>query len=180
MSAFKQVITEASNILVSELDWLTTAYGKAEKLNVNRNNRKHQYPAIQQAGRLEYDSLEPAEILKNYSFFWSDQLEAPRDFRRGRNTAFTSDYSLIFWFDNRSITVSEQAVRDQIIDLLTNRFFMRAGSFRVTGYDVEPSRIFRDFTFGSFEKQLVLKPYAGIRVNGTLKTNPCFDGTYMT
>ena len=180
MGAFNSVVQEAKAILTNELTWLNNVYGQVEKLKADRSGKKHFYPALPVADRDEYDSLEPSENLKNYCFFWSSEPEKSRNTRRGEEKTFVSNFNIIFWVDTRLNATSIESIRLEVVDVITNKFFMRAGSFKMHGMEVEPDQIFKDFSFGNFNKQMIVKPFAGIRVYGEMKTNPCFSGNFMT
>lgn len=170
-----QALLDVQAVLAGGLPWLNAAYGKADRLKVQKNGTTVVFPAVYVEGT-EYLRMFPDEHLGNYSFFVIDdpQEVAPR--LGVNNGLFNYNFGLIFWFDMRRVftgaadrwkSYSTENVKSQVLSLL------RGGGFnvqlRVFNVFDQQENIYRGFTDREINNQYLMRPYSAFRVEGVIK-----------
>lgn len=162
--------------LTTGLSWLDNAFGKAYKLEKIVDGRTIRYPGIpvQSTNERDYLDLRPDGHLGNFCWFEvSDAQEIP-DWRKGQKNWFIIDVSLIFWFDLRTIYVSnwqnktQENVKQEVFNVI--KVLAVPGASLVLNRVYERSEnIYRGYTVNETDNQFLMRPYGGFRLEGQLK-----------
>lgn len=175
-----KVMQDIQNALTEKLTWLDHAFGKAYKLvEYQQDGSKFVYPAIYN-GEGEYISLLPNDNLGNFSWF---DIYDPQKITQVAQTSpqYTVDGALIFWYrldsiyGDKSVMYTEE-IKDEILRILTTPGFITTpGRLTVTSVYERLENIYRGYTYQgediqNGEKQFLMYPYAGIRIEFTLTT----------
>lgn len=175
-----KILQDIQNTLVEKLTWLDHAFGKAYKLvEYQQDGHKFVYPAIYN-GEGEYVSLLPNDNLGNFSWF---DIYDPQKVTQVAQALpqYTVDGALIFWYrldsiyGDKSVMYTEE-IKDEILRILTAPGFIAApGRLTVTSVYERLENIYRGYTYQgediqNVEKQFLMYPYAGIRIEFTLTT----------
>lgn len=165
---FDALFARMQETLHNELPWLDYAFGKAERLVKMIGGRRHYTPNIYVGGN-EYREITPDSNVGNYSFF---VLREPQDINqqgRGLNGKIKAPFSLIFWFDMRTIEDDDvrgvEDVKQQILHVL-QRTYLRNGRFHVSKIYERAENIFREYTLDETDNQYLMHPFAGLRFDG--------------
>jgi len=164
---FDTVITQVQDKLISELPWLTHAFGKAQSLVRTRDGRDYRYPGVY-VKRNEYQSVEPNQGLGNYSFFI---LEDPQDveFHKGTFGRITGRYALIFWVDLSTVGSDSEAVKQEVLGVLKRELRLTGGSSLTVNSIFEKAQsVFKEYSMSEVESQYMMYPYAGLRFEGEI------------
>lgn len=175
------VLEDAALLLIqakleSELTWLTTAYGRAQKL-VERDGtqREISFPAIYASsndGR-EYIRMFPDELLGNYSFFdLRDEQEISNYATKapGKNIyRFGAD--LIVWFDFRKVfpspanwkAYSVANVVQQVSDVLQSSQ-LNGASVEIERYYYLVENVYRGYSHKEISNQFAMPPYGCFKI----------------
>lgn len=168
--------------LLAKLPWLKEAFGKAYKLYDSESiSAKYNYPAAY-VGKGEYLSLMPNDKIGNFSWFdiYSPQtvnclsIQAPM---------FISEGSLIVWYDMESIfednlDIYSEEIKSELLAVIKSPDFLPNGCRIELGKIYEtPETIYkgyaaeRSISVQPIDKQFLVYPYFGIRIEFTLKIN---------
>lgn len=164
---FDALFGEIQKSLDTNLIWLDYAFGKAERLVKEINGRKHFTPNIYVGGN-DYEEITPDTGIGNYSFF---VLHEPQEIEqvRGMNGTIKAPFSLILWYDLRTITEDDErateAVKEQVLHVL-NRTFLKSGRVSVTKIYERAENIFKEFTLDEIDNQFLMHPFSGLRITG--------------
>lgn len=175
-----KILQDIQSVLMEKLTWLDHAFGKAYKLvEYQQDGRKFVYPAIYN-GEGEYVSLLPNDNLGNFSWF---DIYDPQKITQVAQTSpqYTVDGALIFWYRLDSIygdksVMHTEEIKDEILRILTTPGFIATpGRLTVTSVYERLENIYRGYTYQgediqNVEKQFLMYPYAGIRIEFTLTT----------
>jgi len=159
-----KALDDIGSKLDSALSWLSNAYGRAERLEEDRDGIRYNYPGVY-VGGVDYLNVHPDEHLENHSFFMVADRNATRvqgDFIGG-----DCDVRLIVWFDYREVYPADhesRSIENVIIDVLE-----ALKSIRGVGYRFEVTGVMRDGAqYEGYDltlQQPLMRPYGGFAVN---------------
>lgn len=184
-----KILQDMQKSLMNRLKWLNCAFGRAYKLVEHRpDGNKFIYPAMY-SGNGEYVSLLPNDNFGNFSWF---DIYDPQKITEVVQSLpqYTFSGAIIFWYDLSSIYEDEtvmhtEEVKDEIMRVLTtpglitttgklviNDIYERFENI-YKGYSIE--KIYNNYTYKGegiqdIDKQFLMYPYAGIRIEFTLTT----------
>lgn len=184
-----KILQDMQKSLINRLKWLNCAFGRAYKLVEHRpDGNKFIYPAMYN-GNGEYVSLLPNDNFGNFSWF---DIYDPQKITEVVQSLpqYTFSGAIIFWYDLSSIYEDEtvmhtEEVKDEIMRVLTtpglitttgklviNDIYERFENI-YKGYSIE--KIYNNYTYKGegiqdIDKQFLMYPYAGIRIEFTLTT----------
>lgn len=184
-----KILQDMQKSLMNRLKWLNCAFGRAYKLVEHRpDGNKFIYPAMYN-GNGEYVSLLPNDNFGNFSWF---DIYDPQKITEVVQSLpqYTFSGAIIFWYDLSSIYEDEtvmhtEEVKDEIMRVLTtpglitttgklviNDIYERFKNI-YKGYSIE--KIYNNYTYKGegiqdIDKQFLMYPYAGIRIEFTLTT----------
>jgi len=170
---FDKLIAEVQKGLVDNIDWLHHAFGRAQRI-VSKTNAKVYLPCVY-AGKKEYLCVAPDDKLKNFCFFViHDPIEY--GWNSGQYGSMTAKYSLIFWFDLRTIypdgsNRNTEALKQDILRALNGKILMRSGSLNVTKIYEQAENIYKGYSLEETDSQFLMHPYAGFRFEGEMFVN---------
>ena len=86
---------------------------------------------------------------------------------------YKSPFSVIFWFDMRTITNdpnnrNREAVKQEIMRVLNGGFWLKSGSMQINKVYEKAENIFTGFTLDEIDNQFLMHPFAGFRFAGEL------------
>lgn len=174
-----RVLQNMQKSLLDKLSWLNYAFGKSYKIVDYRDGGKVVYPAAYN-GSGEYMSLLPNDTLGNFSWF---DIYDPQDVIDNIQSRpqLTFNGALVFWFDLSSIYEDDsvmytEEVKNEILKLLTTPGFAGASSkISIDRIYENPENIYKGYLRAgeipeNIDKQFFMYPYAGLRIEFTIKT----------
>lgn len=184
-----KVLQDIQKTLKAKLPWLDAAFGKAYKMVEHREDgNKFVYPAAYN-GNAEYLSLLPNDRFGNFCWF---DIYDPQEITYVVQSLpqFTFEGAIIFWYDLSSIyedasVMYTEEVKDEIIRILTAPGIISGqGKIEITkiyerfeniyrGYSIEKvynNNLYKGQGIQDIDKQFFLYPYAGLRIEFSLKT----------
>lgn len=174
------IIAEMQTILADKLTWLDYSFGKCQRLRANLVEKESYFPAIH-IEKGEYLNVFPCSELGNFSFFYlPDPVSVA--FKPHQYNQLKVKFALIFWFNLETIiTASDdrnlEAVKSQILDLLTRKMFLTNGYLLIDNIFEQAENIYKGFDIKEIDTQFLTQPYAGLRFEGTLIFNEiCENG----
>ena len=184
-----KILQDLQRSLMNKLQWLDYAFGKAYKLVEHRpGGDKFVYPAVYN-GNGEYISMLPNDNLGNFSWFdiYDPQKITPVVQALPQ---YTFSGAIIFWYNLESVyedksVLHTEEIKEEIIRALTSPgIISTTGKLVVSnifeqfeniykGFSLE--KIYNNFTYQGegiqdIDKQFLMYPYAGIRIEFTLTT----------
>ena len=169
---FDLVIGEMQDILAAELAWLNHAFGKSQKLVKTQDKKTYAYPGIFVHGdKHKYIDVLPTKEYGNFCFFIvSDQQEI--DFNKNRFNSLKAEISAVFWFDLSTVSTSTdrriEAVKEEILEVLTRKLFLKSGRFTFTQIVEDAKNIYKEYSIEEINTQFLMQPYCGLRFKGEL------------
>lgn len=170
-----KVLQDIQKALKEKLSWLDYAFGKAYKLVENGpDGIGSVYPACYN-GNGEYVSLLPNDNLGNFSWF---DIYDPQEITQVTPSLpqYTYRGAIVFWYDLSSIyadasVLYTEEIKEELIKLLTTPGITGTpGRLEITGVHERLENIYRDYSIQNTDRQFLMYPYAGIRLEFTLKT----------
>lgn len=174
-----RVLQNVQKSLLDKLSWLNYAFGKSYKIVDYRDGGKVVYPAVYN-GSGEYISLLPNDIFGNFSWF---DIYDPQDVIDNIQSRpqLTFNGALVFWFDLSSIyeddsVMHTEEVKNEILKLLTTPGFAGVSSkISIDRIYENPENIYKGYLRAgeipeNIDKQFFMYPYAGLRIEFTIKT----------
>lgn len=152
------------------------AFGKAERITKIVNNKRYYIPTVYDIGN-DYLEISPDSNIGNFCFFWLDDPQII-EWMPNIQSSLSSGFSIIFWFDIRTIPNAEHRNKDfiksQILNTLNKQIHIKNGSISINKVYELAENIFRGFTLDEVENQYLIQPYCGFRFQGEIKVNePC-------
>jgi len=159
--------------LKENLDWLSYAFGKAQRLVKIISGKKYFTPNVY-AGKESYIEVSPTSDYGNFSFFFIDDPQEmiwnPRV--QGK---LSVNYSLIFWFNIDRIEGAEdrnlEFVKSEILKTLNSKIFLQNGRFDVSKIYELSENVYKGFTLDEIDNQFLMHPFCGLRFTGNLTIN---------
>lgn len=170
---FDLVIEEAKQCLLSDLNWLDQAFGRAWTINRLYEKKKYAEPCIYTKGN-SYETLVPSADLGNFCFF---VLRDPNEITD--NGKVTTTFSCIFWvdlvkcFSNKNRRDTEN-IKNDILMAFRDCSFTKGGAIVIDRCYEEANNVWRGYTLDEADNQYMIHPYAGFRFEGRmLADEPC-------
>lgn len=184
-----RIIQDMQKSLMDSLPWLNYAFGRSYKMVEHRTDgNKFVYPAAYN-GNAEYVSLLPNDNFGNFSWFDIYDPQEIVSVVQGLPW-FTFEGAIVFWYNLESIyddatVLHTEEIKDEIIRLLTSPGLVSGyGRIEVSkiyerfeniykGYSIEGvynNNLYKGEGIQSIDKQFFLYPYAGLRIEFSLKT----------
>ena len=183
-----KVLQDIQKTLKSKLTWLDYAFGRAYKMSEHRpDGNKFIYPAAYN-GNAEYVSLLPNDNFGNFSWFDIYDPQERRYVVQGL-PQFTFNGAIVFWYNlstiygDNSMLYTEE-IKDEIIRILTSPGVISGqGKIEISriyerfeniykGYSIEKiynNNLYKGQGIQDIDKQFFLYPYAGLRIEFSLK-----------
>lgn len=174
---FDRVIVDIQKGLADNLGWLNRSFGRSERLVKMINGKRYYTPNVY-AGGNEYLPVSPDSKLGNFSFFVVDDPQNV-EWEPGIQSEWIAPFSIIFWFDMRTITNdannrNTEAVKAEILRVLNGGFWLRSGRIKINRVYEKAENIYRGFTLDEIDNQFLMHPFAGFRFEGEMKIEqPC-------
>lgn len=168
-----KVIGDIQTGLASNIGWLDHSFGKAQKLIKDINGKKYYTPNVY-AGGNEYLEVSPDAKIGNFSFF---QIDDPQymEWQPKIRGALRTYYSLIFWFDLRTIPGAEnrntEFVKAEVLKVLNGGFWLKSGRINVSRIYEQAENIYKGYSLDEVDNQFLMHPFAGFRLYGELFIN---------
>lgn len=166
---FDFVIQQIEMGLSEKLLWLNSVFGKCEKLKHRQNGREYILPNWYHGGQ-QYTQVLPCSDLGNLVFF---VLNDPQDIeaQSGQLTKYTTDFSVIFWYDTRTIDTERntERIKEDIIKAL-NGITLTMGRVTYNTIWEDAENVLKGFDMSVIENQYLMAPYSGLRIDGKLTT----------
>lgn len=171
---FDRVIANIQQGLADGLPWLNYSFGRAERLVKTIQGKRYYTPNIYVGGN-EYMLIAPDSKIGNFSFFVVDDPQNI-SWYAGEPSKYKSPFSIIFWFDMRTVTNdannrNRESVKQQIMRVLNGGFWLRVGSMRINRVYEKAENIFTGFTLDEIDNQFLMHPFAGFRFEGELEVD---------
>lgn len=182
-----RVLQELRQTLLSKLDWLDYAFGRAYKLvRPLDDGGKFVEPAIYN-GNGEYLSMLPNDRFGNFCWFdIYDPQQIQAKLVGQPQMVFAG--AIVFWYDLRTISQDQkflytEDVKNQIVTTLSSAGILKTdGSLRIftiyenfeniyKGYTL--AKVYNEYLYSgediqAYDKQYFMYPYAGLRVEFSL------------
>lgn len=180
-----RVLGEVQEGLVSNIKWLDVAFGKAQKLTKKVNDKIIVTPNVYCGGWKghgvnDYIEVSPDSKLGNFSFFLiNDPQEITPDVW---DRHYKTPFSLIFWFDLRTIYNSAvnrdtEHIKAEILQVVNGRkkWRLSLGRIEINRCYEQPENIFRTqqsmryykgFSMSELDNQFLMHPYCALRFDG--------------
>lgn len=181
-----RVIGEIQNGLIEGLSWLDAAFGRSQKLVKTIDEKRYVIPCVycgglEGKGKNDYMEVSPDSNIGNFSFFVIHDPETIATFP-GQPAEIKAPFSLIFWFDLRTIYGSDtnrntELIKAQILKILNGRtqWHLRGGRIRINKSYEKAENIYSGFTLDENSNQYLMHPYGGMRLDGVLEfTEYCY------
>lgn len=174
---FDLVIADIQKGLADNLGWLNRSFGRSERLVKMIGGKRYYTPNVY-AGGNEYLPVSPDAKLGNFSFFVVDDPQTV-DWQPGIQSEWKAPFSIIFWFDMRTITNdannrNTEAVKAEILRVLNGGFWLRSGKITIKRVYEKAENIYRGFTLDEIDNQFLMHPFAGFRFEGEMSIEqPC-------
>jgi len=181
-----QAFDEIATKLLTELSWLSNAYGDTQKLEEVYEGRKRTYPAIR-SGQQEFLKLMPDSHLGNFSFCQALSGDVV-EWNKKLVPWVTTEFSVVFWFDFRDIFPGTDTNKtlNNVKDLILTAFRTMSLSKSIMEidkiYDVMVD-VYDEYTFVYSDPDWIgteriamesgnlfyLRPYGCLRFEGTVR-----------
>jgi len=179
-----KAFAEINTKLLSGLSWLDGAYGKTQKLkrtsteSRDRYKKYLTYPGIYTGSDTgnEYETMKPSDHLGNFSFFVTYD---PDDVNRSNmiSARTTTTFGLIFWFDYRKVYGDDwkgktlENVKNDLLEFFRKNSFIHSMIGENFKFYEEAENIYKGFTDTEIDNQFLMRPYGGLRIEGSISFN---------
>lgn len=168
-------ILDVNQSLLQGLNWLDRAYGKADKLEEERDGRRVRFPGIYAGGGLktQYVRMFPDRTLGN--FCWVDVDDGyEADWIPGQQSYLTARASWVFWYNIEDVfgVNSDNYTNRNVIDavMIALRF---AKGLEVTNIYERGENIYKGYDINEVKNQFLMRPYQGFRIETELRYLAC-------
>lgn len=149
--------------LTDNLEWLTHAFGRCQRISKQIGKKRYFIPAIH-AGGLQYADVMPSDDYGNYCFFI---IHEPQTYERipMQHGRISTPFSIVFWVNVDKILSERntEEVKRQILSVLNTK-----ANIKITRIWEQAENVFKGFTVDEIENQYLIHPYAGMRFEGVL------------
>lgn len=165
-------VSELQTELTGNISWLPAAFGKAQRrVKVGPDGREIRFPAVY-SGKGDYLSMLPDGHIGNYSWLDVDDYQELQG-ERHEYAELRANIGLVFWLDLRTAYPSdyenrtiEHAKYDVLAALKSIRLTRSVLLIDRVAERVE--NIYRGYTHGEVERQFLMYPYTGFRLDGEM------------
>lgn len=166
-----RVLACIQDSLIENIGWLDHAFGRAQRLVTKKDYRDHYYPGVY-IGHGEYLNVLPGQGLGNRTYFTVDDPQSV-EFNVRRYNAIRSPFSLVLWYDLRSIYPSTkerntEEIKRQLLRVLSNVVLPSGSRIEVTRIYEQAENIFKGFSLKEVDTQFLMQPFGGLRIEGTI------------
>lgn len=146
---------------MGELDYLNHIFGRAQKLARKTETKIQHFPGVV-LDNGEYMDMTPVDNYGNYSFITFDDPQKV-DISSNRYGRINVKGSVILWFNLSSVSKSKEAIKSDILDILTRKLHLKDGHLTVRDIYETHDRIFSDYDYDEIVSQYLMHPYSGFR-----------------
>ena len=165
-------LLEIQDGLTTQLSWLNTAFGKAQRLVRRKDGREVFYPGVWY-GEADYLPVFPDGHIGNFSFF---DVEDGQTVERepGFHGEMVADFGLVFWFDFRDVYPvgwelrTTENVKADVLSAL-KAIKIDRGAFRINQIFERAENMYPGYTISEIDDQFLMRPYGGFRIEGELR-----------
>lgn len=166
-----RVLACIQDALIDRVGWLDYAFGRAQRLVTKREQRDHYYPGVY-IEKNEYLNVLPGQGLGNRTFFMVDDPYTI-DYNPRRYNTIRSPFSLVLWYDIRTILgASEERnteeIKRQILRVLTDVVLPGGTRIELTRIYETAENIYKGYSLKEIDTQFLMHPFGGLRIEGTL------------
>lgn len=171
---------------LSSLSWLDAVFGRAQRLTRIVGTKKIISPNVYCGGwnghgSNDYIEVSPDSKIGNFAFFITDDPQMIDGEPWARE--YTCPFALIVWVNlntiyNAPTDRNVEYLKAQVLRVLSGRtgWYLSQGSIRTAKIYEQVENIYRGFTLSEIDNQFLMHPYAGFRIEGTLKfAELCFS-----
>lgn len=163
------------NTRLSGLSWLTK-YGPAQKLTKEVDGRTYNYPGIYVggAGKGDYLDMLPDAHLATFGGYSFWDLDEP--IRKTEYGTHEIKAALVVWFDFRKIYPADWQGRSvwNVVHTVTNALSTGTGAASMgdeMAFYYSGESIYPRYSHREINRQFLMKPYGGFRIEGTIFLN---------
>ena len=166
-----RVLACIQDSLINNIGWLDYAFGRAQKLATQREQRTYYYPGVY-VGKNEYLNVLPGQGLGNRTFFMIDDPHTV-DFNTRRYNTIKSPFSIVLWYDLTTIFKgtkerNTEEIKRQLLRVLTESVLPSGSRIEITRIYEQAENIFKGYSLKEIDTQFLMQPFAGLRIEGTL------------
>lgn len=182
-----RVLGEIQRGLTGGLDWLDAAFGRSQRLVKTIDGKRYITPnvycgGLEGKGKNDYIEVSPDSHIGNFSFFVIQDPQIVDTFA-GQPAEIKAPFSLIFWFDLRTIFGSKtnrntELVKAQILKILNGRtaWHLQGGRIIINKTYEQAQNIYSGFTLDENDNQFLMHPFGGLRFDGIIEyAEYCYD-----
>lgn len=156
---------------LATISWLEKSWGRAYSVMTQQSNNRPSYNPMVYISKSEYYEVVPNDRFKAFSFWGVDGPEQAEDQINFSmtNSMWSTDVYGIFWCDLKKINRDADHIftQDLIQEVLTK--LKLESSFTLTRiYDEKIEDIYRGFVLDPGQRDLLMYPHAGFRIEGKL------------
>lgn len=170
-----RVIGEIQEGLAVGVSWLDVVFGRSQRVQKKIGERRWTIPACycggwQEHGENDYIEVSPDQHIGNFAFF---EVEDPETIDAGPwARTITSPFSIIFWFDLRTIATGRniEKLKEDVLWVLSGRSGWHLTNGRVTVNRIyeQAQNVYRGYSLDEVDNQFLIHPFGGFRVDGVL------------
>lgn len=167
------VLIDFNKKMLTRLDWLTGAYGKAQVLNrLDEKKRSIKYPAIYTGNGSEYISVLPKEAYGNFSF-WDMQEAYEIDWIDNQMQVIEAKFGLVVWLNINQVLEADEkrnleSIKEEVMDCFIKNRVLNA-RIKLTGITEKNEEIYKGYSIKEVEQQYLMHPFAALRFNGKMR-----------
>lgn len=169
------VLSEIQTALTTNLTWLDSAFGKAQKLKRKMSDgREITYPAVY-AGQKDYLNVFPDSHIGNFCFFdFDDGHDLTYYGRKSYDTK--RSFGLVFWFNLQKVYPSDwtrrttEHIKKDVFDFFRDIAFTKSEVIINDAFE-EAANIYKGYSDKEIDNQFLMRPYSALRVEGTIIYN---------
>lgn len=182
-----RVLGEIQRGLTGGLDWLDAAFGRCQRIVKTIDGKRYITPnvycgGLEGKGKNDYIEVSPDSHIGNFSFFVIHDPQIVDTFA-GQPAEIKAPFSLIFWFDLRTIFGSDtnrntELIKAQIMKILNGRtaWHLQGGRIIINKTYEQAQNIYSGFTLDENDNQFLMHPFGGLRFDGIIEyTEYCYD-----
>lgn len=168
-----KVCAEIQNKLGAEFDWLDHLFGKAQIVET----KKGKVPRVFYE-KNDYLDVLPDEKYGSFSFMMFDDPEGVDVMNGGFMSHITVRMGLIFWIDLSLIGEGRRSeeVKELLRTYVGGKMKLTSGSFTLENISERVENIYKGLTVSEIERQFLMQPYYGLRLDGLLTCNVGCNG----
>lgn len=177
LSLYDSLLNSFNTELIVQLHWLNYAFAEAQNLSRIEDDKTVVYPAVYGGQNIknEYASVLPNEFMgnekaiKGFSFFTIKNKEIESLVLS--NGTIRADASIIFWFNLDKVLNNDAEFRNlnkvvlDILKAIKSSSSGLSGKLEPYAWTTEFDEIYSEYSLKETEKQYLMHPFAGVRVD---------------